>query len=154
MRLTCVLEVIIVGTPMCIFNCWCAENFLYCHLSQQTCGWLLLLSLSTTSLLRQHDFSLTNVCSVVCIHIAFNTLFLILQGYFKVLGKGNIPRKPMIVKARFFSRLAEKKIKGAGGACVLMAWGIIIWHYKYMYFCKLKKKNDFRIIVVFNSSSA
>lgn len=48
-------------------------------------------------------------------------LDLVRKGYFKVLGKGNIPRKPMIVKARFFSRLAEKKIKGAGGACVLMA---------------------------------
>jgi len=27
----------------------------------------------------------------------------------------------MIVKARYFSKLAEKKIKEAGGACVLIA---------------------------------
>lgn len=42
-------------------------------------------------------------------------------GYGKVLGKGRLPSKPMIVKARFFSRRAEEKIKEAGGACVLVA---------------------------------
>merc|ERR1712018_31025 len=42
-------------------------------------------------------------------------------GYFKVLGKGNLPKQPVIVKAKFFSRSAEKKIKAAGGACVLVA---------------------------------
>ena len=43
------------------------------------------------------------------------------KGYFKVLGKGSLPSKPLIVKARFFSARAEKKIKEAGGACVLTA---------------------------------
>lgn len=43
------------------------------------------------------------------------------HGYFKVLGKGKLPRQPLIVKARFFSKLAEQKIKRAGGACVLTA---------------------------------
>lgn len=43
------------------------------------------------------------------------------QGYFKVLGKGQLPKQPIIVKAKFFSRDAEKKIKGAGGACILTA---------------------------------
>lgn len=38
-----------------------------------------------------------------------------------MLGKGRLPEKPVIVKARFFSRLAEIKIKEAGGACVLVA---------------------------------
>lgn len=42
-------------------------------------------------------------------------------GYGKVLGKGILPTKPVIVKARFFSRRAEEKIKAAGGACVLVA---------------------------------
>lgn len=42
-------------------------------------------------------------------------------GYFKVLGKGSIPSKPLIVKARLFSARAEKKIKEAGGTCVLTA---------------------------------
>lgn len=42
-------------------------------------------------------------------------------GYFKVLGKGQIPKKPLIVKARMFSARAEEKIKAAGGACVLTA---------------------------------
>ena len=36
-------------------------------------------------------------------------------GYGKVLGKGRLPSKPVIVKARWVSSLAEKKIKEAGG---------------------------------------
>lgn len=43
------------------------------------------------------------------------------KGYFKVLGKGTLPETPVIVKAKFFSKLAEKKIKAAGGECVLSA---------------------------------
>jgi large subunit ribosomal protein L27Ae len=43
------------------------------------------------------------------------------SGYFKVLGKGVLPKQPLIVKAKFFSHLAEKKIKKAGGACILVA---------------------------------
>lgn len=43
-----------------------------------------------------------------------------LQGYFKILGKG-IVEQPMIVKAKFFSKTAEDKIKAAGGACILCA---------------------------------
>ena len=43
------------------------------------------------------------------------------QGYFKVLGKGSLPNQPLIVKAKFFSKGAEKKIKSAGGACILTA---------------------------------
>jgi large subunit ribosomal protein L27Ae len=43
-------------------------------------------------------------------------------GYFKVLGKGKLPSgKPMIVKAKYISSLAEKKIKAAGGAVELTA---------------------------------
>lgn len=42
-------------------------------------------------------------------------------GYFKVLGKGVLPKQPLIVKAKFFSQRAEEKIKAAGGACVLVA---------------------------------
>jgi len=42
-------------------------------------------------------------------------------GYYKVLGKGLIPEQPVIVKAKFFSRVAEVKIKKAGGCCVLVA---------------------------------
>ena len=43
------------------------------------------------------------------------------EGYFKVLGKGVLPKVPIVVKARYFSKEAEKKIKGAGGAVVLTA---------------------------------
>jgi len=42
-------------------------------------------------------------------------------GYFKVLGKGVLPKQPVIVKAKFFSRQAEEKIKKVGGCCVLVA---------------------------------
>ena len=42
-------------------------------------------------------------------------------GYFKVLGRGELPKQPVVVKAKFFSRLAEQKIKAAGGACLLTA---------------------------------
>ena len=41
-------------------------------------------------------------------------------GYYKVLGKGILPF-PIIVKAKFFSREAEKRLKEAGGAAVLIA---------------------------------
>jgi large subunit ribosomal protein L27Ae len=41
-------------------------------------------------------------------------------GFFKVLGKGQLS-VPLIVKAKFFSRDAETRIKAAGGACVLIA---------------------------------
>ncbi|RWS18044.1 putative ribosomal protein L27Ae-like protein [Dinothrombium tinctorium] len=43
------------------------------------------------------------------------------HGFFKVLGKGELPQQPIIVKARFFSKQAEEKIKAVGGACVLTA---------------------------------
>ncbi len=40
-------------------------------------------------------------------------------GFFKVLGKGFLPSQPVVVKAKFFSKIAERKIKAIGGACVL-----------------------------------
>ncbi|KAH8970973.1 hypothetical protein BDL97_02G117700 [Sphagnum fallax] len=43
------------------------------------------------------------------------------HGFFKVLGRGDLPQQPMVVKAKFFSKLAEKKTKEAGGAVVLTA---------------------------------
>jgi len=42
-------------------------------------------------------------------------------GIFKCLGKGQLPKQAVVVKARFFSKLAEKKIKEVGGACILTA---------------------------------
>jgi len=42
-------------------------------------------------------------------------------GYFKVLGKGLLPKQPVVVRAKFFSRRAEEKIKAVGGACQLTA---------------------------------
>merc|ERR1712151_295200 len=42
-------------------------------------------------------------------------------GYMKVTGKGQLPKQPLIVKARYFTKDAEEKIKEAGGVCVLCA---------------------------------
>ena len=43
------------------------------------------------------------------------------SGYYKILGKGKLPKQPVIVEVEFFSRRAEEKIKIVGGACVLVA---------------------------------
>jgi len=45
---------------------------------------------------------------------------LVSKGYFKLLGGGQI-NVPVIVKTKYFTKLAEKKIKAAGGACLLSA---------------------------------
>ncbi|KAK6822008.1 60S ribosomal L27a protein [Apiospora arundinis] len=42
-------------------------------------------------------------------------------GYSKVLGKGRLPEVPIVVRARWVSRLAEKKITEAGGVVELVA---------------------------------
>jgi ribosomal protein L15 len=42
-------------------------------------------------------------------------------GYSKVLGKGRLPEIPMVVRARYFSKEAERKIKEAGGVVELVA---------------------------------
>jgi large subunit ribosomal protein L27Ae len=41
-------------------------------------------------------------------------------GYYKLLGKGNL-NTPIIVKTKFISKLAEKKIVNAGGKVELIA---------------------------------
>ncbi|EON63875.1 60S ribosomal protein L27a [Coniosporium apollinis CBS 100218] len=48
-------------------------------------------------------------------------LDLLSLGYSKVLGKGRLPEVPIIVRARYFSRDAERKIKEAGGIVQLVA---------------------------------
>jgi large subunit ribosomal protein L27Ae len=48
-------------------------------------------------------------------------LDLLSLGYAKVLGKGRLPQVPIVVKARYISALAEKKIKEAGGVIQLVA---------------------------------
>ena len=42
-------------------------------------------------------------------------------GYMKVTGKGVLPSQPVIIKARYFTKEAETKIKEAGGVCILCA---------------------------------
>ena len=48
-------------------------------------------------------------------------LDLLSLGYAKLLGKGRIPEIPLVVKARYVSREAERKIKEAGGVVELVA---------------------------------
>ncbi|VCW48676.1 unnamed protein product [Gulo gulo] len=43
------------------------------------------------------------------------------SSYYKVSGKRKLPKQPVIMKAKFFSRKAEKKIKGEGGTFILVA---------------------------------
>merc|ERR1712203_525820 len=43
------------------------------------------------------------------------------KGIYKVLGKGDLPDQPVIVKVRYFSKLAETKIRAKGGVCELVA---------------------------------
>ncbi|EUD68498.1 50S ribosomal protein L18 [Plasmodium inui San Antonio 1] len=44
------------------------------------------------------------------------------KGFFKVLGNGKLKHgQPIVVKARYFSSVAEKKIKAVGGQCILVA---------------------------------
>ncbi len=43
------------------------------------------------------------------------------SGYFKVVGRGRLPNVPVIVKAKYFSKGAERRIRAVGGACVLTA---------------------------------
>ncbi|RPB29500.1 hypothetical protein L211DRAFT_854808 [Terfezia boudieri ATCC MYA-4762] len=45
---------------------------------------------------------------------------LLALGYSKILGKGRLPEVPIIVKARYVSKLAEEKIKAAGGVVELV----------------------------------
>ena len=43
------------------------------------------------------------------------------SGFFKVLGAGGLPNIPCVVRAKEFSKIAEKRIKAAGGVCQLRA---------------------------------
>lgn len=42
-------------------------------------------------------------------------------GYAKLLGKGQLPKAPLVVRARYVSKLAESKITKAGGVIELVA---------------------------------
>jgi len=42
-------------------------------------------------------------------------------GYHKVLAKGQLPKQPIVVRAKFFSKGAQKKIQEVGGRCLLRA---------------------------------
>jgi large subunit ribosomal protein L27Ae len=42
------------------------------------------------------------------------------SGYHKVLGSGGLPSVPCVVRAKEFSKIAEKRIKAAGGVCQLI----------------------------------
>lgn len=71
------------------------------------------------SVSRERITEKTNFKILYCNYIF--VLYSILQGYYKLLGKGRLPKQPVIVKAKFFSKLAEDKIKAVGGVCVLSA---------------------------------
>ena len=43
------------------------------------------------------------------------------HGYYKVLGKGELPNVPIVVEAKLFTPTAEKRIRATGGCCILRA---------------------------------
>ena len=43
-------------------------------------------------------------------------------GCYKVLGKGKLPRLPVMVKAKVSSQRTEKRMKG-----VCVSWGAVSW---------------------------
>jgi hypothetical protein len=49
----------------------------------------------------------------------FQSSMLLRPNFFKVFDNGFIPSQPFIIKAKFFSKIAERKIKAVGGARVL-----------------------------------
>lgn len=42
-------------------------------------------------------------------------------GFFKVLGKGRLPATPFVLRTKFITKKAEKKIKEAGGVIEITA---------------------------------
>lgn len=50
-----------------------------------------------------------------------NNFSILFKGYYKLLGRGHLPKLPIIVKAKYFSRKAQDQIKKVGGACLLVA---------------------------------
>ena len=42
-------------------------------------------------------------------------------GYAKLLGKGRLPNVPIVIRARYVSKEAERKVKEAGGVIELVA---------------------------------
>ena len=42
-------------------------------------------------------------------------------GYSKLLGKGRLPNVPMVIRARYVSKEAERKVTEAGGVVELVA---------------------------------
>lgn len=43
------------------------------------------------------------------------------HGFFKVLGNGQLPQQPILLRTRFVSKIAERKIREVGGAVQLVA---------------------------------
>jgi large subunit ribosomal protein L27Ae len=43
------------------------------------------------------------------------------MGYAKLLGKGTLPKVPFVVRARYVSKEAQRKVKEAGGVIELVA---------------------------------
>lgn len=68
----------------------------------------------------QIDLTNFNMFLFIAFFIILN-VFSLIQGYYKLLGRGHVPKQPIIVKAKYFSKKAEDRIKAAGGVCLLRA---------------------------------
>jgi len=84
-----------------------------------------------TGMRRFHDTKQKNFCPSINLDGISNyieksnlaqsdTIDITRWGFFKLLGKGKIPSKPLIIKAKNFSKKAQTKIIKSGGICVLI----------------------------------
>lgn len=59
---------------------------------------------------------LTPTRELVAAMVSYKPVSLFFLGYYRVLEKGKLPKQTVMVKVKFFSRKAEKKIKDVWGS--------------------------------------
>ena len=83
----------------------------------------------------------------------YGILISIYKLFLQVLGKGVLPKQPVIVKARFFSRRAEEKIKvrwfvNTQGTNRYGTYVLNCWIVKLPPGISLKPKIEFTIVII------
>lgn len=53
---------------------------------------------------------------------AVSIIAVVQSGYYTVWGKGKLPKQPVIMKTKFFSKRTKEQIKGVGGGWILVAY--------------------------------
>uniref|UniRef100_A0A5F8G8G4 Large ribosomal subunit protein uL15 n=1 Tax=Monodelphis domestica TaxID=13616 RepID=A0A5F8G8G4_MONDO len=84
-------------------HCHLKMNQSYCPIINLDKLWTLVSEQTRINAAKSQD-GLAPIIDVLC------------SSYYKVLGKGKLPKQSVIMKEKFFSRRAEEKIKVVGGA--------------------------------------